>query len=89
VLVRRCCGNGRKRVLVSGCRLWPRGVGDRERLMPLVMERCSSEAAPERLRAASSPRLFAGARAPEAALSGLYVYFSCFEEAHPRGHLAG
>ena len=57
--------------------------------MPLVMERCSSEAAPERLRAASSPRLFAGARAPEAALSGLYVYFSCFEEAHPRGHLAG
>jgi hypothetical protein len=57
--------------------------GDGERLMPLVMERCSSEAAArERLRAASAARLFAGARAPEAALSGLYVYFSCFEEAH-------
>lgn len=56
--------------------------GDGERLMPLLMERCSSEAARERLRAASPPHLFAGARAPEAALSGLYVYFSCFEEAH-------
>ena len=56
--------------------------GDGERLMPLAMERCSSEAARERLRTASAARLFAGARAPEAAMSGLYVYFSCFEEAH-------
>jgi hypothetical protein len=56
--------------------------GDGERLMPLAMERCSSEAARARLRGASAARLFAGARAPEAALSGLYVYFSCFEEAH-------
>ncbi len=36
----------------------------------------------ERLRTASAAGLFAGAGAPEAALSGLYVYFSCFEEAH-------
>ena len=56
--------------------------GAGERLMPLVMEQCSSEAARERLRASSTARLFAGARAPEAAMSGLYVYFSCFEEAH-------
>jgi len=56
--------------------------GDGERLMPLVMERCSSEAARERLRPASAAGLFAGVRAPEAALSGLYVYFSCFDEAH-------
>ena len=56
--------------------------GDGERLMPLAMGRCSSEAARERLRAASAALLFAGARAPQAALSGLYVYFSCFEEAH-------
>ena len=56
--------------------------GDGERLMPLAMERCSSQAARQRLRAASPSRLFAGARAPEAALSGMYVYFSCFEEAH-------
>ena len=56
--------------------------GDGERLMPLAMEQCSSEAARERLRAFPPRQLFAVARAPEAALSGLYVYFSCFEEAH-------
>ena len=56
--------------------------GDGHRLMPLVMERCSSEAARERLRTAEPRRLFPRAPAPEAALSGLYVYFSCFEEAH-------
>ena len=56
--------------------------GDGERLMPLVMERCSSETARERLRVSSAARLFAGARAPEAARGGLYVYFYCFEEAH-------
>ncbi len=56
--------------------------GDGERLMPLVKELCASEAARERLRAASPLQLFPGARAPEAALSGLHVYFSCFEEAH-------
>jgi len=55
---------------------------DGERLMPLAMAGCSSEAGRERLRIASAARLFPGARAPEAALSGLYVYFSCFEEAH-------
>jgi hypothetical protein len=56
--------------------------GNGERLMPLAMQRCSSAAARERLRAASAALLFPGARAPEAALSGLYVYFSCFQEAH-------
>src|SRR5260370_18518308 len=56
--------------------------GDGRRLMPLVMERCTSEAARERLRAAPPPPLFPGARAPEMAPCGLYVYFSCFEEAH-------
>jgi hypothetical protein len=56
--------------------------GDGERLMPLAMERCSSPAALELLRATSADLLFPGARAPEGALSGLYVYFSCFDEAH-------
>jgi hypothetical protein len=56
--------------------------GDGERLMPLAIERCSSEAARDRLRTASASNLFPGARAPEAALCGLYVYFSCFEQAH-------
>ncbi len=50
--------------------------------MPLVMDRCSSEAARERLLAVSPRQLFPAARAPEAAFGGLYVYFSCFEEAH-------
>ena len=40
------------------------------------------EPARERLRELSSSRCFAGARAAKAALAGLYVYFSCFEEAH-------
>ncbi|MGO4882406.1 MAG: hypothetical protein ACLP59_16480 [Bryobacteraceae bacterium] len=56
--------------------------GNGERLMPLAMERCSSEAARERLNAASARQLFPAARAPEAALAGLYVYFSGFDEAH-------
>jgi hypothetical protein len=56
--------------------------GGGDRLMPLAMERCSSEPARERLKAVAASSLFPGARAPEAALSGLYVYFSCFEEAH-------
>ncbi len=57
--------------------------GNGRRLMPLVIEHCSSETAREWLRDASPRRFFpAGARAPEAALCGLCVYFSCFEEAH-------
>jgi hypothetical protein len=51
------------------------------RPMPLAMDGGSAEAR-ERLRGASLLQLFPGARAPEAALAGLYVYFSCFEEAH-------
>jgi hypothetical protein len=56
--------------------------GNGERLMPLAMGRCSSEAARERLNAAKAPQLFPGSRAPEAALCGLYLYFSCIDEAH-------
>ena len=56
--------------------------GDGRRPMPLVMERCTSEDARTRLRSASPPLLFPNGSAPEAALAGLYVYFSCFEEAH-------
>jgi hypothetical protein len=55
--------------------------GDGLRAMPLAMDGGSAEAR-ERLRGASPPQLFPAARAPEAALAGLYVYFSCFEEAH-------
>jgi hypothetical protein len=40
------------------------------------------EAARERLGAVSAAQIFAGARAPEAAMCGLYVYFSYFDVAH-------
>jgi hypothetical protein len=56
--------------------------GNGDRLLPLVMERCVSEEARRRLRSSAADALFPNSRAPEAALSGLYVYFSCFEEAH-------
>src|SRR6266571_5240828 len=56
--------------------------GHGERLMPLAMGRCSSEQARKRLGKAKASLLFPGSRAPEAALSGLYLYFSCIDEAH-------
>lgn len=56
--------------------------GNGERLMPLAMGRCSSEQARQRLGATTASLLFPASRAPEAALSGLYLYFSCVDEAH-------
>jgi hypothetical protein len=34
------------------------------------------------LKAHSAAELFAGARSPETAMAGLYLYFSCWDEAH-------
>ncbi len=56
--------------------------GGGERLMPLAGGECSSAKAAARLRRASSSALFPGSRAPEAALSGLWLYFSCLDESH-------
>jgi len=56
--------------------------GNGERLMPLAKGRCSSEQARQRLGEATASGLFPGSRAPEGALSGLYLYFSCIDEAH-------
>lgn len=56
--------------------------GDGLRLMPLALGTCSSPAARERLHDVSAADLFAGARVPEAALSGLWLYFSCLDESH-------
>jgi hypothetical protein len=56
------------------------GAGDR--LMPLAGGRCSTPEVLPRLARLSSAGLFSEARAPEAALAGLYLYFSCWEEAH-------
>lgn len=56
--------------------------GDGQRLMPLAYDRSSSDIARARLKVVTVKQLFAGSGAPEAALAGLYLYFSCWEEAH-------
>jgi len=62
--------------------------GHGERLMPLAPgllpkdTRCSNPEAPGRLKAVTARQLFPNSRAPEAALAGLYLYFSCLDEAH-------
>ncbi len=56
--------------------------GNGDRLMPLALGRCSSPRALEMLKQQSAPQLFARSRAPEAALAGLYLYFSCLDESH-------
>jgi len=56
--------------------------GNGERLMPLARGTCSSEDARQRLKRAKAVELFAESRAPEAAMSGLYLYFSCLDESH-------
>ena len=56
--------------------------GNGERLMPLVQSGCSSSDARARLQSSSAATLFPQARAPEAALAGLYLYFGCWAEAH-------
>jgi len=56
--------------------------GHGERLMPLAMGCCSSEQAHALLLTKTARGLFPNARAPEAAMAGLYLYFSCMDEAH-------
>jgi hypothetical protein len=52
------------------------------RLMPLAHGECSSEDARRELRGAKAEVLFPGARNAKAALSGLWLYFSCLDESH-------
>ena len=56
--------------------------GSGQRLMPLVCGACSSGQARTRLLAAGTEALFPRARAAGAAMAGLWLYFSCFEESH-------
>jgi len=56
--------------------------GRGERLMPLASGTCSSVEAYKLLQSTSARELFPGSRAPEAAMAGLYLYFSCLDEAH-------
>jgi hypothetical protein len=56
--------------------------GDGQRLMPLTCGPCSSQEARKSLEAARPAELFPGAERPDASMAGLWLYFSCFEEAH-------
>jgi len=56
--------------------------GAGERLMPLAHGTCSSREAYKQLKASSPRELFSLSRAPEAAMAGLWMYFSCLDEAH-------
>ncbi len=55
---------------------------DGNRCMPLVAGGCSSKEVHALLAKQKASDLFPGARAPEAALGGLWLYFSCFSECH-------
>jgi len=55
---------------------------DGQRLIPLVSGVCSSEEARSRLKKQKATDLFPHSYAPEAALGGLWLYFSCFDESH-------
>ena len=56
--------------------------GDGRRPMPLAISGQGSSQARAALKGKRGRHLFADSRAPDAALSGLWLYFSCFEEAH-------
>jgi hypothetical protein len=53
-----------------------------ERIMPIAFPKCSSIEARDAIGRTGAKTLFPHARAPEAAQAGLYLYFSCFDEAH-------
>jgi hypothetical protein len=50
--------------------------------MDLFPRGCADEAVRARLATVQAPRLFPAGRDPQAALAGLYLYFSCLNEAH-------
>jgi hypothetical protein len=56
--------------------------GNGQRCAPLVCGPCSSQEARRVLAAHKPAELFPGVREPEAPMAGLWLYFSCFEEAH-------
>jgi hypothetical protein len=56
--------------------------GSGQRLMPLTCQECSSGEARGILKTMTPAALFPGVQHPEAPMAGLWLYFSCFEEAH-------
>lgn len=57
-------------------------AGDGVRLMPLAEGVCYSAEARQRIRSSNPDDLFGSARSPRGALAGLYLYFSCRDDAH-------
>jgi hypothetical protein len=56
--------------------------GDGRRAMPLTFEAARLPEASRRLSGANAQKWFPGALSPDGALSGLWLYFSCFDESH-------
>jgi hypothetical protein len=56
--------------------------GNGQRLMPLRYSKCSNEDARQLLKTFKPGDLFPNQEEPEAPMAGLWLYFSCFEEAH-------
>jgi hypothetical protein len=56
--------------------------GNGQRLMPLTCGACSNLEARRELQNLNPPDLFPEANNPQAPMAGLWLYFSCFEEAH-------
>jgi hypothetical protein len=56
--------------------------GSGQRLMPLISSQHPASRAHQNLKKWYSPTLFRKSRNPDAAMAGLWLYFSCFEEAH-------
>lgn len=56
--------------------------GNGERLMPLSAGKCSAPEARSWLRGRTPRQIFPSSPHPEAALAGLWLYFSCLEESH-------
>ncbi|HTS78397.1 MAG TPA: hypothetical protein VMG40_19465 [Bryobacteraceae bacterium] len=56
--------------------------GEGRRLLPLTCDRRCFAAAKQELKKSSAAALFRGAVDSKAAMAGLWLYFSCFEEAH-------
>jgi hypothetical protein len=57
-------------------------AGGGGRLIPLTVQPCASEAARKEISSRSAAQWFPDAQVPEGALTGLYFYFSCFDQAH-------
>jgi hypothetical protein len=55
---------------------------DGNRLIPLGSGKCSPKEATALLAQQKASELFLNASAPDAAMAGLWTYFSCFEQAH-------